>query len=314
MKGKYELSIYDNKLHYSLSLERNITIIKGKSGTGKSTLYNMFEDLLSNSRNVGIHCNMKDKLEILNEKSNWGSLINDSHNKIFIADEFTDYITTLDFAKIAQSSDNYFIIISRSGRLKWLTYSVDCIYELVTNKCDNISVTKLYRKYLYVDEKIKPTLVITEDSNSGFEAMKMLAKCDILSAHGRDNVYNTIKENINKYSCIYVIVDGAAFGSCIGRLFPKFKNEEVYIFSPESFEFLLLLSDTFRRYLSTELDCTYDFCDSINYLSWERYYTNLLDYLCKHYYNFNYSKSKLDKFFKSDYFKEHLKGQIKDIF
>lgn len=153
MKGKYELVIYDNKLRYNLVLERNITIIKGKSGTGKSTLYTMFEELLRSKRNVGIHCNMRDKLEILHETTDWGTLISNSHNKIFIADEFVDYITSIEFAKVAQNSDNYFIIISRSGRLKWLTYSVNCVYDLNTDRCDNIFVTRLYQKYLDTPKK-----------------------------------------------------------------------------------------------------------------------------------------------------------------
>lgn len=41
MKGKYKIVIHDTNVRYELELERNITIIKGKSGTGKSNLYRM---------------------------------------------------------------------------------------------------------------------------------------------------------------------------------------------------------------------------------------------------------------------------------
>ena len=38
MVGKYDIKIYDNKVHYHLIVKRNITIIQGNSGTGKTTL------------------------------------------------------------------------------------------------------------------------------------------------------------------------------------------------------------------------------------------------------------------------------------
>ena len=118
MKGKCNLIIRNNKVTYELELQRNITIIKGISGSGKTTLYRMFEDLVEGGRQVGIHCNCTDKLRILKPNTDWEYEITSSHNKIFIADEYIDYITTLDFAKIAQNSDNYFILITRTGRAK----------------------------------------------------------------------------------------------------------------------------------------------------------------------------------------------------
>lgn len=315
MRGKYLVSIWDNKLRYDLELERNITIIGGKSGSGKSTLFSYFEDLLKTNRDTGLHCNCRDKIVLLKEDSNWKDLISSHHNKIFISDEYVDYIQTKDFAKFVNYSDNYFIFITRSGRMNWLTYSIDSIYEFRTIKEDNTNITKLYNKYLNKPLKVKPSLIITEDSNSGYDAIDMLRpNCDIISAHGKDNVYNVIDNNIDDYSCIYVIVDGSAFGSCIGRIFPKFSNKEVYLFAPESFEFLLLLASTFKRYLTSELECTYNFCDSKDFISWERYYTFLLSRLCKTNYGFEYTKSKLSEFFKSDYFKNHLRAQISDIF
>ena len=39
MIGKYELEITTRRVDYKLTLERNITILRGNSATGKSTLY-----------------------------------------------------------------------------------------------------------------------------------------------------------------------------------------------------------------------------------------------------------------------------------
>ena len=41
MKGKYKIVIKNNRLHYELEIKRNITIIKGDSATGKTTLIDM---------------------------------------------------------------------------------------------------------------------------------------------------------------------------------------------------------------------------------------------------------------------------------
>lgn len=150
MKGKYNIVVYNNRLRYELEIERNITVIKGNSGTGKTTLYTMLRDLLSTSRYTGIECNCRDKIKILDNSSDWRNELSINIEKIFIADEGTEYITTQEFADSLHSSDNYFIFITRSGRMSWLTEYVNCIYELGTEKVGNISVTRLYKKQLDV--------------------------------------------------------------------------------------------------------------------------------------------------------------------
>ena len=312
MKGKYSITVYNNRIRYELEIERNITVIKGNSGTGKTTLYSMFRDLLSTNRYTGVKCNCRDKIKVLDNNSDWKRELSINTGKIFLSDEDTEYITTQEFAESLNSSDNYFIFITRSGRMSWLTYSVDCIYELGTEKVGNVSVTKMYKRYFDIGKLVKPDLVISEDSNSGFEMFNLVFDCDVVSAKGRDRVYSTLKSYINRYKTIYVIVDGSAFGSCIGRLIP-FLDKGVSIFAPESVEYLMLLSDTFERYLTSELTETYNFCDSIKYLSWERYYTELLKTICKSNYGFSYSKKRLNNFFKSEYFINHIKNQLTDI-
>ncbi len=41
MKGKYKIIINNNRLHYEFEIKRNITIIRGDSATGKTTLIDM---------------------------------------------------------------------------------------------------------------------------------------------------------------------------------------------------------------------------------------------------------------------------------
>ena len=39
MRGKYNIIIANNKVEFNLVVDRKVTIVKGDSGTGKTTLY-----------------------------------------------------------------------------------------------------------------------------------------------------------------------------------------------------------------------------------------------------------------------------------
>lgn len=75
------------------------------------------------------------------------------------------------------------------------------------------------------------------------------------------------------------IVDGAAFGSEIEIIMKYIINvdNDIKIYAPESFEYLLLLSEIFdSKKLQHKLTESYDFIDSEKYFSWEQYYTALI--------------------------------------
>ena len=38
MKGAYELTVQNKRIHYQFTIKRNITVIRGDSATGKTTL------------------------------------------------------------------------------------------------------------------------------------------------------------------------------------------------------------------------------------------------------------------------------------
>lgn len=72
------------------------------------------------------------------------------------------------------------------------------------------------------------------------------------------------------------------------------------ITAPESFEFVLLHLDSITKYLSKdlgEIDRTYDFCDSKKYITWERYYEELLTSITLEHLGFSYGKKKLNSYF-----------------
>ena len=45
MRGKYRVVVKNKRLHYEFEIKRNITIIKGDSATGKTTLINMIRPI-----------------------------------------------------------------------------------------------------------------------------------------------------------------------------------------------------------------------------------------------------------------------------
>ena len=49
MIGKYDIVLYNNKVHYELTIKRNLTVLRGDSASGKSELIRLL-DLLTRSK------------------------------------------------------------------------------------------------------------------------------------------------------------------------------------------------------------------------------------------------------------------------
>ena len=54
MKGAYELTVQNKRIHYQFTIKRNITVIRGDSATGKTTLLEMIETYSQNGISSGI--------------------------------------------------------------------------------------------------------------------------------------------------------------------------------------------------------------------------------------------------------------------
>ena len=63
------------------------------------------------------------------------------------------------------------------------------------------------------------------------------------------------------------VVDGAAFGADLAWIVNGKPNSSgVCILAPESFEWLILSTSLYRHAFKAELERTYDFCDTKEYL------------------------------------------------
>ncbi len=70
MTGKYDVVLYNNKLHYHLTINRNITILRGYSASGKSELIRLLSAHNGNPASSGITLVCDRKCIVLTEE-NW---------------------------------------------------------------------------------------------------------------------------------------------------------------------------------------------------------------------------------------------------
>ncbi len=54
MVGKYSIEVYNKKVHYFLTVKRNITILRGNSASGKTELIRLIGDYEANGSSSGI--------------------------------------------------------------------------------------------------------------------------------------------------------------------------------------------------------------------------------------------------------------------
>ena len=213
MKGKYKVIVKNNRLHYEFEIKRNITIIKGDSATGKTTLINMVRQFadLGNSSGIDVVCDAPCRVL---EGSMWKILLQNMVGNIIFIDEENHFIRTKEFAEAVKESDNYFVIITREN-LYNLPYSVEEIYGIHSSgKYQNTQrvYQEIYKIYpasnTFVD---KPEKIIVEDTNSGYEFFKSVANehgitCE--SAGGKTKLFSKLLDCDGKRICI--VADGAA--------------------------------------------------------------------------------------------------------
>lgn len=277
MKGKYHIIVQNSRIRFEFDIKRNITVIRGDSATGKTTLVSMIDihDRLGADSGVDVIC---DKRCITLNNSNWDIILENTKDCIVFIDEENTIIKTEDFARKIKDTDNYYVIITRE-RLPNLPYSVDEVYGIHSSgKYQNMLQTynSFYHLYSFDNNnECDADIVVTEDSNAGHEFFKGIVdesiKC--VSAGGKSNIHRLLIDY--KGSQILVVADGAAFGSEMSELYPYIqRHTEVKLYLPESFEWIILASGLIDgNRVADILEHTEDFVESKEYFSWEQFYT-----------------------------------------
>lgn len=246
MKGKHKIEVRSGRVVFTIELERNITILRGDSATGKTTLVEMLQAYETYGRQSGVTVSCDKPCRVLSGV-NWELQLNATHDSIVFVDEGSTFVSSLDFARAIQHSDNYYVLVTRED-LSTLPYSVNAILEL---KKTTSRFKRTYNKAYPVYDSLTASNVqlegveklLTEDANSGYQLFtKVGEKYGIvcIPAAGKDNVKQKIFPM--KSEKVLIIADGAAFGPQMNDIYRLMQedNAKFSLYLPESLEWLLL--------------------------------------------------------------------------
>jgi len=308
MKGMHHIVIQNKRIRFAFSIKRNITIIRGDSATGKTTLFSMIEEYgnLGKDSGVQIQC---DKACVALSGKYWQETLENIHDSIVFVDEDSKFLKTKDFAKRIRNSNNYYVLITREN-LPALPYSVEEVYGIHCSGryMDTRQVYNLFYK-IYSETNPGKLLVkslITEDSQAGFTFFSQVSKtrgicCE--SAGGKSNILGILQEKLldKEQKETLVIADGAAFGPEMAHISQLLReNVNIKLYLPESFEWLLLYADILNKpFIRKRLEEAENYIESEKYFTWERYFTDLLMEETKDS-PYPYDKSNLKDFYLQD--------------
>lgn len=306
MKGSCHFRVKSKKMLFEFTIRRNITVIKGDSATGKTTLLHMMYEYLRVGRESGysVTADRNYFVYLRHEVGHtWQEMLYPLENTVIFIEENNNFVFSKEFAEFVRVSGNYFVLVNRSP-LKMLPYSIHEIYEIRTDrkgvdiKESFHQLKELYSNYPVVGNN-RMKIVVTEDSNSGNQFFtKLFTHSLVVSAGGNSKVLSEV-QNFQKQD-VLIIVDGAAFGamveSCLEYAATR-AGQRIAVWMPESFEYLVLRSGVIEsKELSEIMKSIPDYVESKEYESWERYFTQLLIFMTSDK-RYKYSKKILDEYY-----------------
>ena len=126
MKSSHRVIVESRKVKYDFVIRRNITILTGDSGTGKTVLIDLIRDYRRYGSDSGVFLSCDCECRTI-DNEDWERQIEEISGSIIFIDEGNRFLTSKKFAMLVQNSDNYFVIATRE-KLPMLPYSVQEIY------------------------------------------------------------------------------------------------------------------------------------------------------------------------------------------
>lgn len=269
---------------FRFEVRRNVTIVRGDSGTGKTTLYEMVADhtRLGDASGVSIQC---DKPCVALTDIDWQNQLEQTRDSIVFVDEGFEPLASEAFARAVFGSDNYFVIFSRS-ELANLPYSVNEAYRIKTSGKFH-TFEPLYKRKegeRYGLSRVTPKtdfdVLLTEDSKSGLQFFSHRFEDKELRVEtSTSNPKNMTWLLDHSDERVFVVADGAAFGPYADRVLKlqRERPENITVCLPESFEWLLLKSGIVKSEgLGAVLEDPSAHIESASYATWERFFAALL--------------------------------------
>lgn len=305
MKGSYEVVVQNARVQYKFVISRNLTILRGDSATGKTTLIDMIGEYDEMGKSSGVVLQCDKPCRVLAGKS-WKAVLQTIQDSIIFIDEGNAFVRTEEFAREIRQTDNYYVIATRAS-LFMLPYSVNEVYGIRNTTRKYSPLKRMYSQFYQIYGAITPPnlpefdAVLVEDSNAGFDFFERICRekrIACYSAKGKSNIYSRLLE-IDAKSTL-VIADGAAFGPEIERLLSLQKAKHIVLFLPESFEWLILKSGLVSDHeIAGALDHPSDEIESREYFSWEQFFSKLLSRKTEGSY-LKYNKSRLNPVYLND--------------
>ena len=151
MRGIHEVVVQNNRVQYKFAIRRNLTILRGDSATGKSTLIDLIAQYVRDGENSGVVLRC-DKPCIVLTSDLWEIRLSAIKDSIVFIDEDNSFAATYEFAEKAKNSDNYYVIVMRES-LPQLPYSVDEIYTLKNRTKGYGQIKRLYTSFQHIYER-----------------------------------------------------------------------------------------------------------------------------------------------------------------
>lgn len=251
------INISNNKVQYKFEIHGKYTLIKGDSGIGKTTLYELVR--LLDKANGSIVLQSTHKVRVL--PTDYAEIPKEvfTDSVIFI-DEADNILRQHGYEKWLREINAYFVFISRTIEMRNLPISVDSVFTIKrSGKLHTLvpMVSRFTKQELHgVD------IIITEDSNSGKQFLQQVANyahSDVLisSAGGNTNIVRCVRQAFQNNKNVVVVYDAAAMGACVLDLLnviQLYKNCHCFVIDWESFEHYILASPAFnRRYTLAEV-------------------------------------------------------------
>lgn len=283
-----KVKIKNNVLKYDLCLERRISIIKGNSGSGKTTIFELITGIKRNKRGI-----LESTLPIvLGHNDMWETDLEKNQNCILMYDEFKDFSSKKFncMTHILPEKNIYLVIIVREDSLKTLnagfSFSVDSIYKLNFNEKTRTITNVAYYDYP-VDNMSRPDIILVEDSTAGFAFFKRLFKNTkvVAATNGKSSICKDLKDLSNDYKNILVLVDLDAFGCHMYKFNDAFRYSSCvvrFVDKYECFEYFLLTTNLVNHIDEVQkvLASPDEYANDAN--SWENYFEELLQKVIYH--------------------------------
>ena len=189
------IHLTDNVVEYEFTFKQKYLFIRGDSGRGKSTLIELVEVYLRDPDSVT--CLGDSNFKFLTDMRALDP------GYIYFFDE-DDPLLTSENAKLFNTTDSYFVIISRRRNLDFLKTGLDSLCEIVTNGSYHTIKPVYPRK-----EELTSVgdVIVCEDSKSGFQFLNKLVNYQIESAESkskiRSKIIKLIKQGFKSFTVVY---------------------------------------------------------------------------------------------------------------